>query len=375
MQDERAPRAQKEKILYLITSASLDLVAESGPPASTIVGVWIDSIDEVYEHRVEAGHLGVVAFTDRTEVALRLELLGIATMVVDSPASLLGFALRYANNRAFYEQTRPESLRSRSLPQPFVSSPGKHVLIQVDDFVQGGLENVVLSLARGLKTRGMRVSLLVLRKLGPAAEEARETGLPVWTIPEQGREQAYERLLHEQKVDLINAHYSVYGAKLAHRLSIPFVQVVHNTYVWLDEGSIAGYREADLFTAGTLCVSAEVARYCDCNLGLSVSKMIVIPNGIDGRRLDAARSHPPRPLREELGLSVDDFVFLNVASIHATKGQKCPRQGIGRGHQDPSASPGSHRGGGQRSHLRSPAQANDPAFECGTSCGADGSAP
>ncbi len=99
------------------------------------------------------------------------------------------------------------------------------------------------------------------------------------------------------------------------------MQVVHNTYVWLDERTIDAYREADAATAGYLCVSAEVARYCDRRMGLSVDKMIIVPNGVDLRRLDAARFQDPERLRGELGLSADDFVFLNVASIHATKAQ------------------------------------------------------
>jgi glycosyltransferase involved in cell wall biosynthesis len=56
-------------------------------------------------------------------------------------------------------------------------------------------------------------------------------------------------------------------------------------------------------------------------MGLSAEKMIVVPNGVDVRRLDAARSEEPGRLRRELGISADDFVFLNVASIHATKAQ------------------------------------------------------
>ena len=99
------------------------------------------------------------------------------------------------------------------------------------------------------------------------------------------------------------------------------MQVVHNTYVWLDERAIDAYREADAATTGYICVSAEVARYCDRRMGLSVDRMIVVPNGVDLRRLDEARSDGPERLRDELGLSADDFVFLNVASIHATKAQ------------------------------------------------------
>ena len=197
----------------------------------------------------------------------------------------------------------------------------RHVLIQVDDFLQGGLENVVLALARGLRRSGLRVSMLILGRQGPAAERARADGIPVATIAPDRREPGYRSWLREQQVDLVCAHYSTFGARIAADLGIPFVQVVHNTYVWLDERAIDAYREADAATTGYICVSAEVARYCDRRMGLSVEKMIVVPNGVDLRRLDAARSEGPERLRDELGLSTDDFVFLNVASIHATKAQ------------------------------------------------------
>jgi len=226
------------------------------------------------------------------------------------------------NDRAYYEQTRPELLRSRRLPRPFRTSKKAHILIQIDDFDQGGLENVVLGLAEGLRRRGMDVSLLVLRTLGPAAEQARRAGFPVLTLPEDGRDGCYRSLLREQKVGLVNAHYSTYGARDVSGAGIPFVQVVHNSYVWLEGDAIGEYRAANRYTTGYVCVSAEVARYCAANLGLSVSKMVVVPNGIDGARLDAARTLPSAQLRHELGLSPDDFVFLNVASIHGTKGQK-----------------------------------------------------
>ena len=193
--------------------------------------------------------------------------------------------------------------------------------LQVNDFLQGGLENVVLGLARGLRARGLRVSLLVLGRQGPAVEQARADGLDVATLAAGRRDPAYRAWLREQRVDLVYAHYSTFGARAAADLGVPFVQVVHNTYVWLDERAIDAYREADAATSGYICVSAEVARYCDRRMGLSVNKMIVVPNGVDLSRLDAARSQRPDRLREELGLSADDFVFLNVASIHATKAQ------------------------------------------------------
>jgi glycosyltransferase involved in cell wall biosynthesis len=152
-------------------------------------------------------------------------------------------------------------------------------------------------------------------------DQAREAGLVVVTIAADRSESAYRAWLVEQQVDLVCAHYSTFGAMIAADLGVPFVQVVHNTYVWLGERAIDNYRAADAATTAYICVSAEVARYSDRRMGLGVEKMIIVPNGVDLRRLEAARSREPDRLRGELGLSADDFVFLNVASIHATKAQ------------------------------------------------------
>ena len=309
------------KVLYLADSTSLDALSAADRPESSIVAAWFDDVDEAYERRIAAARVGAIGFAGRREVAERLDLLGIPNLVVDSPDSFLDLAIRYANNRRFFERSRPEADRRRILPEPMLADGHRHVMIQVDDFHQGGLENVVLGLARGLRRRGLRVSLLILGRSGPAAEQAREAGIPVATIAAGRREAAYRSWLREHRVDLVYAHYSTFGARAAYDLGIPFVQVVHNTYVWLDERAIDAYREADAATTGYICVSAEVARYCDRRMGLSVDRMIVVPNGVDLRRLDEARADRPERLRDELGLSADDFVFLNVASIHATKAQ------------------------------------------------------
>jgi glycosyltransferase involved in cell wall biosynthesis len=264
----------------------------------------------------------MIGFTDRREVAERMELLGMLAVVVGSARSIVELSSRYANNRAQDDRARPESLRGHCLSQSYRTLESRRVLIQMNDCDQGGLENVVLYLAMGLRQRGTDVTLLVVRKLGPAAEQARQAGFPVLTLPTMNREQAYREILERHGIELVNAHYSTYGARTAHELGVPFVQVVQNSYVWLDRDAIAEYREADCHTTGYLCVSAEAAHYCDVKLRLSVSKMIVVPNGVDGARLEAARESPTAELRQELGLSPDDCVFLNVASVHGAKGQK-----------------------------------------------------
>ena len=317
-QDDRVP----EKVLYLIDSANLDSPAIRGRHPTSRVAAWFESIDDAYERGSEAARVGAVSITDQWEVAERLDLLGVEAFVVGSRASVLELARIHANNRSFYTKTRPESLRIRRLPRPVPSREPGHVLMQVDHFDRGGMENMIILLADGLRRRGLDVSLLVLGRPGPAAEQARRIGIRVLTLPEDRRDDAYRSLLQERGVNLVNAHYSTYGAAIVAEMRIPFVQVVHNSYVWLDDRAIEKYRQADPYTSAYVCVSSQVARYCDQALGLTAAKMVVIPNGIDGGSLDAARCGPPRRLREELGLADDDYVFLNVASIHATKAQK-----------------------------------------------------
>ncbi len=313
------------RALYLVEAARLDQVAGVDRPRGSVVAAWFDAVDDAYEARTGAARCRAVGFSGRRDIAARLDLLGIGNLVVDRPESFLELAIPYADNRRFFEQMHPEPVRRRTLPMPLVPTAGsgaRHVALQVDDFTQGGLENVVLDLARGLEARGLRVSLLVLGKSGPAVDQARAQGLEVATLTAGRRDAGYREGLRENRVDLVYAHYSTQGARAAAELSIPFVQVVHNTYVWLDERAIDAYREADAFTTAYLCVSAEVARYCDRRLGLDVDKMVIVPNGVDIERLDTARREQPGRLRAELGLADDDFVFLNVASIHATKAQK-----------------------------------------------------
>ncbi len=320
---DHSPTHDDARMLSLVEAARLNAMAGADRRKASIVAAWFDSIDAAYEARTGAASCRAVGFSGRRDVAARLDLLAIGNLVVDRPASFVELAIQYADNRRFFEQMHPEPVRRRKLPTPFAQEAGaRHVALQVDDFTQGGLENVVLNLASGLKARGLRVSLLVLGRSGPAVDQARAQGLEVATLPTTRREASYRAWLRENRVDLVYAHYSTYGARAAADLALPFVQVVHNTYVWLDERAIDAYREADAFTTAYLCVSAEVARYCDRRMGLDIDRMVIVPNGVDVGRLDAARLEQPEQLRPELGLADDDFVFLNVASIHATKAQK-----------------------------------------------------
>ena len=307
------------KVMYLIDSRSLNALGRSVREPRSLVVCAFDSIKSVYENRAEAVHLVDLAIVDDPAIAERLELLGVDPLIVGSEYDPVDLAVKFANNRAFFQQVRLESGRKPKLPGSLLVAGWRRVLIQVNDLDQGELENAVLNLARGLATRGFEPVLLVLGRQGAAAAQARTAGLEIVELPKHQREQHYRTLLEQRGFALVSAHFSVFGASIAAELGVPFVQVVHNTYVWLGPREVDAYRSADRFTSAYVCVSGEVARYCDRRLGLSVEKMVLIPNGIDLQALEAARGESPGQLRRDLGLEESDFVILNVAPVHPSR--------------------------------------------------------
>src|SRR5205814_692267 len=93
------------------------------------------------------------------------------------------------------------------------------------------------------------VMIAVLGRPGRAAAEAKRNGFDVVQIPETVRDVAYRELLAARQIDLVNAHFSTVGAAVAGERGIPFVQSIHNTYVWFSAHEDAVYRQADAHTS------------------------------------------------------------------------------------------------------------------------------
>lgn len=233
-------------------------------------------------------------------------------------------AVASANDHAFFASCVPEESRQRRLPTAYRPHQRPlNIMLQVDSFTQGGLEQVVLDIATLLDPSRYHVELLILGATGRAWQEAQRLGVTTVALPSTPNDDDYERILRERRIDVVHAHYSIAGAAVAARLGVPFVQTVHNTYVWLPPERVAALAAADAHTTAYTCVSPIVAHYAHLRLGLPAAKMVVVPNGIDTRRFAQPRPQEERRrLRETLGITPEDVVFLNVASIYAPKGQK-----------------------------------------------------
>ena len=192
------------------------------------------------------------------------------------------------------------------------------VLVQVDNFEAGGLENVVLDVNETLIGAGYQVVLLVLGTAGLGVRQAHERGMTV--VVGSFDAEAYRALVDRLKPKLVLTHYSLHGAELCHNQGIPFVQVIHNIYMWFDDAQHAAFAQAARFTTAFVAVSEYAKRYSIRRLGIEEARCIVIPNGINCAAFDAVNTHEARrEMRAKHGLNALDFVFLSVGSINHQK--------------------------------------------------------
>jgi len=199
-----------------------------------------------------------------------------------------------------------------------VPAPQCDILVQVDNFEAGGLENVVLDLNETLIDAGYSVVLLVLGTAGEGVKRARERGIPV--IKGTPDTAAYRGNIDRLKPRLLLTHYSPHGAELCHERGIPFVQVIHNTYMWFNDAQREAFTRAARYTTTFVAVSEYAKQYSVRRLDIDESRCIVIPNGIDGKAFDALDMDGARhQIRAKHGLGDRDFIFLSVGSINHQK--------------------------------------------------------
>jgi glycosyltransferase involved in cell wall biosynthesis/GT2 family glycosyltransferase len=192
------------------------------------------------------------------------------------------------------------------------------VLIQVDNFNVGGLENVVLDQIDTFIRNGISVAFLVLGETGYAYERACKKGIPVYVS--RYDDITYAELLSRLTPKVVVTHYSIHGAAVCERLGIPFIQVIHNTYMWFSREQTSQFAEAAKHTSQFIAVSEYARDYSVNRLGISPEKCEVIPNGIDISQFRTRLDQEQRDsLRTKLGIGKDDFVFLSVGSINHQK--------------------------------------------------------
>ncbi|MFM0004539.1 glycosyltransferase [Paraburkholderia dipogonis] len=298
--------------LKIIAAADLPSLAPQAP--GVVIVVVFKAGDNPYALRSDVyDHVDLCIALDH-QVFLGLALLH--PMVIEAtPANVVGSA------RRFWKATN--STQSLMVPDALAFDPSVApvVMLQVDSFMVGGLERVVFDLLDRLGKAGFQPMLGVTGEIASEAEaELKQRQFNYVRLPSDPAE--LRAVLVERKVALVNAHYSLSLGEVCASLKIPFVQTVHNMYMWLDAAGKEQWRRVDEVTDAYICVSANVAMFADVNLRLSADRMIVVPNGCDsGSAKPLLEPERDVALREELGFPADSPVFVNVASINPVKGQ------------------------------------------------------
>jgi glycosyltransferase involved in cell wall biosynthesis len=149
----------------------------------------------------------------------------------------------------------------------------------------GGAETHVISLAKALQKKGMRV--LVASNGGRLAPELNKAGIPHFQVALHARRPlgilqstlAVTRIVREHQVDLMHAHARIpawVGNIVSGRTGVPLVTTYHgmyNPHWFLRMFTIAGVE--------TIAVSQDVKNHLVDRFGIPKSQVTVISNGID----------------------------------------------------------------------------------------------
>ena len=191
------------------------------------------------------------------------------------------------------------------------------VVLQADNFLVGGLENVVIDIAKIFQNHHIPVIIMVMDRIGKAAEVADRLGIPVWYQPY--KESEYKSLLKRWRVKVVFSHYSIYGNDICSRLNIPYVQVFHNTYIF-NEWFYNFFIKATGNVNGIIAVSDFVAEYSKKFFHLRNCNTVVIPNGTEIERFKRLKRHEVRlRIRSQYHIEERDKVFLVVGSFYQQK--------------------------------------------------------
>jgi len=199
---------------------------------------------------------------------------------------------------------------------------------------QGGAEQVVFDLARGLDSSRYTISVCsILDITGPQglyAARLRDAGVDVVSLGltrkwQLRRAMALQGVIDDLQPEILHCHMfhaNVLGRWIGHRAGVPhIVSTVHVAErrrrpwrFWLE-------RKTDPFGTITVCVSHSVLQFQSKRTHIPRERFTVIPDGVDTARF-AGPSRPPAEVRAELGIAADSKVIGSVGRLVAQKGYR-----------------------------------------------------
>jgi glycosyltransferase involved in cell wall biosynthesis len=197
----------------------------------------------------------------------------------------------------------------------------------------GGLERLVVELARMAQCRGHRITVICIERAGQLSPDVIAAGARVIELAKPtGRHAQYteqaSRLLSELEPDVVHTHQigaAWYLAQPAHRLRVPVLHTEHGNHLLRQQG-IANTIRTRLRMALTArhidafcCVSNEIAAAVSQWHVVDRAKVRVVANGVPINRQSAPFSN--RDVRAELGIPPTATVVGTVGRLTEVKRQ------------------------------------------------------
>lgn len=211
-------------------------------------------------------------------------------------------------------------------------APRRATVLQVLPALEtGGVERGTVEIAEALVQRG--ATALVASSGGRMVHELQRVRAEHVVMPLQSKNPLkiranaarLHRLVRDRQVDLVHARsrapaWSALSA--ARRAGVPFLTTFHGTYNignplkrWYNSVMVRGDR--------VIAISHHIARHIEEKYGVGADRVRVIHRGVDLRRFDPERTHPPRIIELATKWRIPDGmpVILLPARLTAWKGQ------------------------------------------------------
>jgi glycosyltransferase involved in cell wall biosynthesis len=190
---------------------------------------------------------------------------------------------------------------------------GPAALVMAETLHRGGVEQVVVDLAIGLRELGSPVVVSVAASGGDCAEVLRQGGIEV---VEFGHDAArFAAFAETRRPAFALANHTYFGLGTLGAAGVPVVEVVHNYYTW-HQGVARDYRDWVRHVGRFAAVSTGVADYHARAFGIPRETIAVVNNPIN--RLGLLRPEPAL-LKRLRRAPHGAFVFVNVAQFFPAK--------------------------------------------------------
>ena len=201
-------------------------------------------------------------------------------------------AVSHAYIQAFADQVTTPIIAPRRRTPARVDAAFRpsRILLMVDRWSSGGLENIVADLAARLAAEGAAVSLAAAHGATPRLDDA---AIPTRSFA--GDETAFATLLGNESIEIVNYHHSRFGVRTARERGVGTVYTMHNCYLWMDEAEREAVKSGLAEMDRVVAVSRQVAQFAAAEFAVPAGLIDVIPNGLRDRFLGAPERRPPQP--------------------------------------------------------------------------------